>query len=242
MHILLTNDDGVGAPGLEALRAAFQDRWETSVVAPASHCSGVGHALGLYRDIIVEKLSERVWSVSGTPADCVKLALAEILPRRPGLVVSGINSGPNLGNNIHYSGTVAAATEAAFWGIPAIAASSISTSPENYEGMASYVSRLVESGIAGLIPPGTVLNLNLPPVSLEELGEPVWTRTARFSEDAPFRVLEPGRHYGYGRIADLPVVRTEGTDVEAARSGKVTATLLGVDRSLPGITLPGGAG
>ncbi len=239
MRILLTNDDGVGAPGLEALRAALEDGHEVYVVAPSAHCSGSGHALGLYRDIEVERIGERVWSVEGTPADCVKLALREILGFLPDLVVSGINPGPNLANNIHYSGTVAAASEAAFWGCPAIAVSSSSGSPVHFGCAASYVRSMVDSGVRSRIPEGAVLNLNIPDNPSCELGDPVWTRTARFAADAPFTVVEPGRIYRYGRMFELPVHDPEGTDVEAVLGGRVSATLLGLDRTLPGLPPPG---
>lgn len=238
MKILLTNDDGMGAPGLEALKSALEGSWEVFVVAPVAHCSGSGHSLGLYRDLTVNRCGDSAWSVDGTPADCVKLAIREILGFKPGLVVSGINPGPNMANNVHYSGTVAAASEAAFWGIPSIAVSSSSPEPSHLECAARYVWQLILSGVHLGIPEAAVLNLNIPDVPCDQLGDPVWTRTGRFSSDAPFTVLDPGRSYRYGRISELPLHENTGTDVEALRSGMVSATLLGLDRSLPGFPMP----
>ncbi len=238
MKILLTNDDGIGAPGLDALHKSLSESWDVYVVAPAAHCSGSGHALGLYRDLTVERFAGNSWSVDGTPADCVKLAIGELLGFKPDLVVSGINPGPNLANNVHYSGTVAAASEAAFWGIPAIAVSSGSPAPAHLECAAGYVRMLLCSGVHLGIPESSVLNLNIPDVPCSLLGEPVWTRTGRFSSDAPFNVIEPGRSYRYGRLPELPLHDPSGTDVEALRSGLVSATLLGLDRSLPGFPMP----
>lgn len=238
MRVLVTNDDGIGAPGLEALSSALSDDWDVYVVAPSAHCSGSGHALGLYRDLAVEKRGDRSWCVDGTPADCVKLAIGELLGFRPCLVVSGINPGPNLANNVHYSGTVAAASEAAFWNIPSIAVSSGSPAPSHLHCAASYVRRLLLAGVHRLIPQTCVLNLNIPDLPSGELGQPVWTRTARFAADAPFIVLDPGRSYRYGRMPELPLLDSSGTDVEALKAGLVSATLLGLDRSLPGFSLP----
>jgi len=240
MRILLTNDDGIGAPGLEALETVLGGSWDVWVVAPDAPCSGSGHALGLYRDIAVTRTGERSWSVGGTPADCVKLAIRELLGFIPDLAVSGINPGPNLANNVHYSGTVAAASEAAFWGIPAMAVSSGSPSPSHLGSAAEYVAGLIRSGMHASIPSDSVLNLNIPDSPSAMLGPPVWTRTGRFSQDAPFIVIEPGRSYRYGRCSELPLREEAGTDVEALRAGFVSATLLGLDRSIPGSGMPQG--
>ncbi|HOF66126.1 MAG TPA: 5'/3'-nucleotidase SurE [Candidatus Fermentibacter daniensis] len=238
MRVLVTNDDGIDAPGLEALASALSDDWDAYVVAPSGHCSGTGHALTLYRDLSVEKRGDRSWCVGGTPADCVKLALGELLGFSPDVVVSGINPGPNMANNVHYSGTIAAASEAAFWNIPSIAVSSGSQTPRHLGCTGSYVRKLLLAGVHRLIPRSCVLSLNIPDLPLRELGQPVWTRTARFSADAPFIVLDPGRSYRYGRMPDPTLTDPSGTDVEALKAGLVSATLLGLDRSLPGFDLP----
>ena len=127
MLILLTNDDGIYAPGLAALERELERLGEVYVVAPATEQSGVGHSITYLSPLIVKELFDgrqrRGWAVEGSPADCVKLGLCEYLPRRPDLVVSGINYGLNAGINVLYSGTVAAAIEGAFFGITSIAVS-----------------------------------------------------------------------------------------------------------------------
>jgi len=236
MLILLTNDDGITAPGLRALVESLSGE-KPYVVAPEAHCSGTGQALGLFSEVRVTPAGDREWAVGGTPADCIKLALLELLPSRPDLVVSGVNPGPNMANNIYYSGTVAAATEAALWGIPAIAASTAVGKPANLESAAALVARLVSSGGWRSLPPRTVLNVNIPDEPLERMGKAVWTRTAVFAEEVPFTVLEPGSVYRYTRWTGQDILPSDRlTDVEALSSGLVSLTLLGTDRSLD----PGG--
>ena len=125
--ILLTNDDGIYAPGLWALYQELRQLGEVSVVAPESEQSAVGHAISLINPLRVKKVSldggVQGWAVSGTPADCVKIALSELLPESPQMVVSGLNLGPNVGINVLYSGTVSAATEASILGVRAMAVS-----------------------------------------------------------------------------------------------------------------------
>ena len=127
MQILLTNDDGIYAPGLAAMERALARLGDVCVVAPAVEQSGVGHSITFLSPLMAKEVFDgerrRGWAVEGSPADCVKLAIAEFCPRRPDLVVSGINGGLNLGINVLYSGTVAAAIEGAFFGITSIAVS-----------------------------------------------------------------------------------------------------------------------
>ncbi|MDK2926299.1 MAG: 5/3-nucleotidase, partial [Bacillota bacterium] len=126
MFVLLTNDDGIEAPGLLALAREFHSRHELAIVAPDRERSATAHAITVDRPLRAKKIEHALgpaWAVSGTPGDCVKLALTTLLPRRPDVVISGINRGPNLGTDIFYSGTVAAALEGVFFGLPAIAVS-----------------------------------------------------------------------------------------------------------------------
>src|SRR5438094_1515421 len=128
MRILLTNDDGVYAPGLRAIRKELQKLGDVTVVAPVGEQSAVGHSITLLTPLLVQEvLDERQqpmgWAVEGRPADCVKLALMELLPEKPELIVSGLNAGSNAGINVLYSGTVAAAIEGAFLQLPSIAVS-----------------------------------------------------------------------------------------------------------------------
>ncbi|MPZ18622.1 MAG: 5'/3'-nucleotidase SurE, partial [Luteitalea sp.] len=120
MRIFVTNDDGVRAEGIEALAGALESLGEVTVVAPLGEASGIGHGLTLTRPLRIEQLAERVYCVDGTPTDCVNIGLARVLRARPHLVVSGINKGYNIGDDVTYSGTVAGAFEAALLGIPAL--------------------------------------------------------------------------------------------------------------------------
>ena len=230
MRILLTNDDGYDQPGLLKLEELLGPSHEVWVIAPLDHCSGTSHALGLYSSMELKNMGERKWSLEGTPTDCVKIALLEVMrDSPPELLISGINPGANLANNIFYSGTVAAATEAALWDIPAIAISVQVTSPErtpHFDSAAEVLRRLLERGAGKKVPAGKVLNVNVPEVPFAEVRGMKWTRTARFSSDTSFRQVEPGRVYAYDRYRQLPVLEKSGTDVEAIENSMVSLTLL----------------
>ncbi len=231
MRILLVNDDGIDEEGLTEAERILSEH-ETWVVAPAEHCSGTGQALGLYACLSVERRGAMRWAVDGTPTDCVKLALTRLMDARPDLVLSGINPGANLANNVFYSGTVAAATEAAMWGIPAIAVSvECGEGPPRFSTASSVVLTLLESGIPSRLPPRVLLNVNVPDRVAGDLAGYVWTRTARFAADIPLEVLERGRRYRYGRFAPQEVLEREGTDVQALVEGMVSLTPLSTDRS-----------
>ena len=240
MRVLLTNDDGIGEPGLAAVERWFDDH-ETVVVAPSGHRSGAGQSLTLYEPLDAEMVAEGRWAVSGTPADCVKLALLELLDGRlPDLVVSGINPGPNLGNNICYSGTVGAAAEAALWDLPSIAVSVSETCPRS-EGCldiaAGVLGDVLAMGIHERLPRGSFLNLNIPILDRGTPSAIVWTRAARFPRDLPFDAAEDGPDGGGMRFvyrragSNLPESAPEGTDVRAYISGLVSLTLLDTDRT-----------
>jgi len=174
MNILVTNDDGIFSPGLAALYQELCSLGDVMVVAPESEQSAVGHAISLSHPLRVRKIAldggVSGWAVSGTPADCVKIALAELLPRPPDLVVSGINLGPNVGINVLYSGTVSAATEAAILGVRALALSLNTYKDPNF----SQAARLAREVLAWLLTwPGWTseicLNVNLPILPREQI-------------------------------------------------------------------------
>src|SRR3990167_7254385 len=127
MQILLSNDDGINSPGLAVLKRRFSRWGKVTIVAPAFNRSTSGHALSLHKPLRVAELGRDIYSVDGTPPDCTHMALSAILKRPPTLIVSGINQGANLGQDVYYSGTVAAAREAAISGIPAVAVSLVTT-------------------------------------------------------------------------------------------------------------------
>lgn len=166
MRILLTNDDGITAPGLLALWKRLADCHQVCVVAPDTERSAVSHAITLHLPLRVQGVcfngAGSGYAVSGTPADCVKLAVLKLLPDRPDVVISGINPGPNVGFNLNYSGTVSGAREAALLGLPALAVSINSVEGRHYEVVASFAEALVKKVAAQGLPPGTFLNVNAP--------------------------------------------------------------------------------
>ena len=172
MKILLTNDDGVHFEGLRVLYEKLAPHHQVTVVAPDRERSAIGHAITLNDPIRASQVSMNGggsgYAVTGTPADCVKLGLLEILDDKPDMVISGINPGANVGVNLNYSGTVAAAKEAALYGIAAIAVSMDSRETLHYPDAAEFVCRLAETVHAQGLPAGTFLNVNLPNASLRQ--------------------------------------------------------------------------
>ncbi len=162
-HVLLTNDDGYEAPGLRALATAFADFGTVSIVAPSREQSGAAQSLTLRQPIVCHAMGEREWAIDGTPADCVIVALHKLLPEKPDMVVSGINFGANLGENIYYSGTVGAAREAALHHIPAIAMSLCSKGPKvSFENAARVARAAAEMVLKEGLPDQVLLNVNVP--------------------------------------------------------------------------------
>src|ERR1700731_2114610 len=168
MRILLTNDDGVYAPGLRALRKELLKLGEVTVVAPATEQSAVGHSITLLTPLLVQEVLDEDnqvmgWAVEGRPADWVKLALVELLPEPPDLIVSGLNAGSNAGINVLYSGTVAAAIEGAFFQRTSIAVSLEYTKPKpDFPRAADLARRVIEQILARQPAPGTLFNVNIP--------------------------------------------------------------------------------
>ncbi len=204
MRILLCNDDGIFAPGLRALLPELKKLGEVMVVAPATEQSAVGHSITLLTPLLVQDVydehNERIgWAVEGRPADCVKLAMTELLHEPPDLLVSGMNSGSNAGINVLYSGTVAAAIEGAFFDVPSIAVSLEYQRPMklNYPLAASLARRVIEQIIMHRLEPGMLINVNIP--SLDQ-GLPKGIRvvphgTRRYEESYDRRKDPRGRTY-----------------------------------------------
>jgi 5'-nucleotidase len=162
-HILLTNDDGYEAPGLRALAAAFEGFATVSIVAPSREQSGAAQSLTLRQPIVCHAVGEREWAIDGTPADCVIVALHRLLPEKPDMVVSGINFGANLGENVYYSGTVGAAREATLHHIPAIAMSLCSkVAKVNFTPAARVARSTAETVLKHGLPDQVLLNVNVP--------------------------------------------------------------------------------
>ena len=162
-RILLTNDDGYFSPGITALAAALEKLGDVTIVAPQSEASAVGHALTLRRPLRLERVSAHVYSVDGTPTDCVNIAIDEVLPHKPDLIVSGINKGLNIGDDVTYSGTVAGALEGALLGYQAIAVSLQFTRGEwDFGPAASLAATCAATLLERPLPSRTFLNLNVP--------------------------------------------------------------------------------
>jgi len=232
MRILLTNDDGVNARGLQALRVALQDVGEVWIVAPDREQSAASHALTLRDPLRLERIDERVFSVSGTPTDCVLMAVRGIegvLEPRPDLILSGINHGPNMGDDVTYSGTVAAALEGRLLGVPAIAFSNVHWHPKHLDASArrELVLRLAGDGL----PPDLLLNVNVPDLEFEEIRG--WKATKlglRVYRDEIISQVDPrGRAY-FWIGGDPPVwEQDDDSDFGAVSSGYVSVTPLQKD-------------
>ncbi len=161
--ILVTNDDGVHAPGIQALAAALRSLGEVRVVAPDREVSASGQSLTISRPLRSEDVEPGIQSVDGTPADCVNLAVAKLLPRPPDLVVSGINRGANLGDDVFYSGTVGAAREAVFFDLPSIAVSLVTRDADaDFSAASRFVAGLAKTVLSEGLPDATLLNVNVP--------------------------------------------------------------------------------
>jgi 5'-nucleotidase len=173
MNVLLTNDDGIYAQGLWALYNSFAKNHQVDVVAPDRERSAIGHAITLNQPLRATKISLNGdysgYAVNGTPADCIKLAILEILPTRPDVVVAGINPGANVGANLNYSGTVAAAKEAALYGTIGIAVSIEGALIKFYDEAARFVAKLGETVFKKGLPFGTFLNVNMPNLPLKAI-------------------------------------------------------------------------
>jgi 5'-nucleotidase len=173
MKILLTNDDGIYSEGLWALYQQFSEKHSITVVAPDRERSAVGHGITLYEPLRASRVKVNSgylgYAVNGTPADCIKIGFMEILDAMPDLVISGINPSANLGVNINYSGTVAAAKEAALYRVPSIAVSMQGHLKSNYDDAAFFISSLAEDVMENGLPFGTFLNVNIPDVPMDEI-------------------------------------------------------------------------
>jgi len=169
MHILITNDDGYLAPGIKALAQELALVADISVVAPERNKSGASNSLTLMRPLRVEQSTDGYYYVDGTPTDCVHLALSGLLDNTPDMVVSGINAGPNLGDDVLYSGTVAAAMEGRYLGLPAIAVSLVGKPATHFQSAAQITRRVVERLTHRPLPDDTLLNLNVPDLPSDEI-------------------------------------------------------------------------
>lgn len=231
MHILLSNDDGYQSPGLRHLISALGEMADISVVAPDQDRSGASNSLTLVNPLRVRRQDDGVIAVNGTPTDCVHLGLTGLLDSKPDIVVSGINHGANLGDDVLYSGTVAAAMEGRFLGLPAIAVSCVSYKPQHLQTAAKAVQQLLPHVVNAPLDKQVLLNVNVPDLPWQEIKGFASTRLGyRHPAEAVVSELDPRGHDIYwigpaGEEADAG----EGTDFHAVRAGYVSVTPIQVD-------------
>lgn len=235
MHILLTNDDGIYAPGLAALETELQTLGDLTIVAPATEQSGVGHSITFLTPLIVQEVydgdRQRGWAVEGSPADCVKLGVSEFCPERPSLVVSGINGGSNAGINVLYSGTVAAAIEGAFFGITSVAVSLEFDDHADYRRAAQLATAIIRQILAQKGPQPQLYNLNIPLAALRGPTEVciVPMGVVPYGERYLKRQDPKGRTY-YWATGDPPPQPTDhATDLSVMHAGKISLSPLQFD-------------
>ncbi len=230
MRILVSNDDGYQSKGIECLVRALSDIAEIIVVAPDRNRSGASNSLTLEHPLRVREIKKNWYYVNGTPTDCVHVAVTGLLEELPDMVISGINESGNLGDDVLYSGTVAAAIEGRFLGMPSIAMSLVDEAI-HYETAASVVKKLVSCIHCSQLLPSTILNVNVPDVSLDQLGEIEVTRLGRRHAAQPSVVQTDPRGntvYWMG----LPGEEEDagpGTDFYAIKNGNVSITPLQLD-------------
>ncbi len=238
MRILVTNDDGIHAPGILALAKKMSELGMVKIMAPLEEKSAIGHGITIREPICVETINlagiGQAWGVKGTPADCVKLGLTEILTEGCDLVVSGINNGPNLGTDVLYSGTVSAAMEGAIFGIPAIAVSLAAWNHDDYSVAAEIAFKLIgylkENRLT--IPKRSVLNINVPAVSREEIkGIRVTVLGKRDYNDRFEKRFDPRGNPYYWAVGDILPFRKDDLiyDIFAVEKNYVSLTPLHYD-------------
>ncbi len=235
MQVLLTNDDGIHAPGLAAIERALQRLGDVAVVAPATEQSGVGHSITYLTPLTAKEIFDgsrrRGWAVQGSPADCVKLGISEFCPRRPDLVVSGMNGGLNVGINVLYSGTVAAAIEGAFFGITSVAVSLEFDEHSDYDKAAALAARIIARILKQKGTEPQLFNLNIPTSAIHE---PATLRVVpmgvyRYGEKFEKRTDPRGRNYFWATNEPMPPPGETETDVSAIAKGAITLTPLHFD-------------
>ncbi|MDY0301210.1 MAG: 5'/3'-nucleotidase SurE [Trichlorobacter sp.] len=232
MRILVTNDDGIGAAGIKALAEAMTQLGDVTVVAPDRERSATGHSLTLHAPLRIFELKEHWFAVDGTPTDCVNMGIHNLLPFRPDLVVSGINQGSNMGDDITYSGTVAAAMEANLMGIPALAISLASyTDTSHFNDAATSVLPIIQTFISNGLPNNTFLNINIPNLPLAEIKPPMITRQGKrsFVGSIIDKVDPWGRKYYWIGSEEPSFIDEDGTDFHAVGQGNISITPLHLD-------------
>jgi 5'-nucleotidase len=243
VQILLTNDDGIYAPGLAAMERALSRLGNVTVIAPATEQSGVAHSITFLTPLVVKEIVEgqrRRWAVEGSPADSVKIGIAEYCPKRPDLVVSGINGGLNAGINVLYSGTVAAAIEGAFFGITSIAVSLQWEVEFQFDKAADIALGVIEKILANQGDRPTLYNLNIPTAAL---AKPVHLKVVpmgiqQYGEKYEKRTDPRGRNYFWAMGGPPSSTGDEATDLTELEKGFITLTPLHYDLTRHNLIAP----
>jgi 5'-nucleotidase len=228
--ILVTNDDGILAPGLAALKKALQDIGTPIVVAPDRDNSAVSHSLTMKRPLRVQQVEEDAFMVDGTPADCVTLGIAKIVSSRPALIVSGINPGENIGDDVNYSGTVSAAVEGTMLGIPSFAVSLAGEPPFHFNYAAAFAAKLAGWITKHGLPRDTLLNVNIPngdsrprEIRFTKQGRRTWEGAIKETKDPWGR-----KHYWIG--GGTPSLdHRHDSDAQALVAGSISITPIRLD-------------
>lgn len=256
-RILVSNDDGIDAPGIHALAEALADVGEVTVVAPEREQSAASHSLTLHKPLRVYERGERRYAVSGTPTDSICMAVHQLMDQPPDIIVSGINRGANLGDDVTYSGTVSAAMEGTLLQIPSIAISQLFWQDSGFAAASRFAAELTRTVLARQdagngLPPDTLLNVNVPDLPLEEIKGMRWTVQGkrRFTEDLVIENTDPrGRKYYWVGGTDLEWEGNPNSDYSAVCDGYVSVTPVHLDltnhqalKSLSqwGVAWPGG--
>lgn len=232
MHFLISNDDGITARGIQVLSQRMSELGKVTIVAPDQDRSGASNSLTLDSPVRISEIDERTFRVTGTPTDCVHIALTGLLDGDPDMVVSGINAGANLGDDVIYSGTVAAAMEGRFLGFPAIAVSLVfNDKPRNFETAAEVIALLVQRLRQDPLPADTILNINVPDLPWSEIEGIEVTRLGhRHRAEPTIREVDPrGRPMYWIGPAGAEQDAGPGTDFDAIRRGYVSVTPIHVD-------------
>ncbi len=239
MHtILITNDDGISSPGIRALEDKLAPTGDVYVVAPETEQSAVAHALTLHRPLRAEKIGEKKYFVNGTPTDCIIVAVNKLLPKKPDIIISGINNGANLGDDITYSGTVAAAIEGTLLGIPSIAISLVTDymngdglhkSASRLEIAAEYLKETAAKVLLNGLPDDTLLNINIPKTDTIA-GVKITKQGKRVYDNSIQTLKDPRGRECFWIGGGTPIWETGGnTDLEAVNNGYISVTPVHLD-------------
>ncbi len=228
LAILVTNDDGIHSPGLKSLAEALKETGEVSVVAPDRERSAAGHSLTLHKPLRATEVAPGWYAVDGTPTDCVTLGVMGMLKEKPNLVVSGINLGANLGDDITYSGTVSAAVEGTLLGIPSIAISAVEPMRQDLDGAGLFAARLSLLVLERGLPQDTLLNVNVP--AGEQKGVAITRQGKRSYNEVIVEKVDPrGKTYYWIGGGEPTWQLLGGSDYEAITKGKISITPLHLD-------------